>query len=319
MLHRYSPEKESDKAVIGAQKIVQHFGEELITTIWLRLSHMNNQSATQPTLEDTLLEKLKDDEEPIAETIKRPDAIVYLKKFILPNLVRRHRNRVRKEEEKQLSLALAEKMKEIQDLIQKEWPDYVLRLDQALSKHATALQQNLRAAVETDEYGKIVNDNQMAEVDRFLASVGLAENSRRFGKERTYEYIRAWHEEKKGNLESSDVVPHDGHDFEHWVAAQLSRTDWTTSVTQASCDNGVDIIAVREGVSVAIQCKRFGGSVGNSAVQEVYSGMKHFGLDRAVVITTGTYTRAARSLAKTTGVMLLSHEDIPNMWNMLHE
>lgn len=117
--------------------------------------------------------------------------------------------------------------------------------------------------------------------------------------------------------EDMQLVPENGHDFEHWVAAKLNDAGWTASVTQASGDDGVDVIAMRKGFSVAVQCKRFKGSVGNKAVQEVYSGMKHMQLDRAVVISTGKYTKAAQNLASTTGVLLLSEHDIPHLWELL--
>lgn len=92
---------------------------------------------------------------------------------------------------------------------------------------------------------------------------------------------------------------------------------WRARVTQASGDDGVDVIAERDDVSIAVQCKRYNGSVGNRAVQEVYSGMKHFGLSHAVVISTGTYTKSAKRLAGTTGVLLLTEHDISDIWGLL--
>ena len=117
--------------------------------------------------------------------------------------------------------------------------------------------------------------------------------------------------------QGSHDVPDNGHDFEHWVAAKLKGAGWTASVTQASGDDGVDVIAEQGGLRVAVQCKRFKGSVGNKAVQEVYSGMKHMQLERAVVVSTGKYTKAAQDLASTTGVVLLTEHDIPHLWDLL--
>ncbi|MFC3179359.1 restriction endonuclease [Cypionkella sinensis] len=69
--------------------------------------------------------------------------------------------------------------------------------------------------------------------------------------------------------------PLNGHEFEHWVAAKLKFYGWKAEVTRGSGDQGVDVIAVRLGKQVGIQCKRFSGSVGNGAVQEAIAG-KHF-------------------------------------------
>lgn len=120
-------------------------------------------------------------------------------------------------------------------------------------------------------------------------------------------------------IPETNLPPKDGHDFEHWVAAQLVKAGWTASVTQASGDDGVDVIAERDGITVAVQCKRYAGSVGNKAVQEVYAGMKHMQLDRAVVISTGQYTKSAQKLANSTGVFLLSEHDILHMWDILQK
>ena len=64
----------------------------------------------------------------------------------------------------------------------------------------------------------------------------------------------------------------DGQDFEQWCALFLSysRFDGIT-VTKASGDHGIDIIAKKDNRNYAIQCKRYSGNVGNKAIQEAYS------------------------------------------------
>lgn len=102
-----------------------------------------------------------------------------------------------------------------------------------------------------------------------------------------------------------------GSDFEHWCAQELRAAGWTCDVTKASGDQGVDVIATSpSGRRVAVQCKRYRGSVGNAAVQEVFTARAHIGATDAIVVTTGTYTRAAAELAGTTGVKLLRADDL---------
>ncbi len=56
------------------------------------------------------------------------------------------------------------------------------------------------------------------------------------------------------------------------------RTFWKTmvfksvEVTRGSGDYGVDVLAEKEGVTYAVQCKRYDGPVGVKAVQEAYAG-----------------------------------------------
>lgn len=104
------------------------------------------------------------------------------------------------------------------------------------------------------------------------------------------------------------AIPDDGIDFEHWCAARLERHGWSVVVSQASGDQGVDLEASRDGYRVAVQCKRYTQPIGNKAVQEAFTGMKHYNADAACVIGTGGFTRAAIELAATVGVVLLDAE-----------
>lgn len=42
-------------------------------------------------------------------------------------------------------------------------------------------------------------------------------------------------------------------------------------MTKASGDGGVDLILLKDGIKTAVQCKRYSGNVGVSAIQEVYA------------------------------------------------
>lgn len=69
-------------------------------------------------------------------------------------------------------------------------------------------------------------------------------------------------------------IPVHGHEFEHWVADSLSKFGWETSVTRASGDQGIDVIAAHNGLKLGIQCKLYSQSVGNSAPPTCVSGSK---------------------------------------------
>ncbi|UQX10425.1 restriction endonuclease [Candidatus Mycobacterium methanotrophicum] len=90
-----------------------------------------------------------------------------------------------------------------------------------------------------------------------------------------------------------------GTEFEAYVAARLRRGGWQVTFTSVVGDYGVDLIAHRDGKSVAIQCKRHGKSVGVAAVQQVVSGACHHGCTKSIVISNQEFTRAARQLAVT--------------------
>ena len=127
------------------------------------------------------------------------------------------------------------------------------------------------------------------------------------------ETVEALEEQQIEEGFSAKEHPEDGWEFEHWVAEALQKFGWQALATQGSGDQGVDVVATKDGLSLGIQCKRYTGSVGNKAVQEVYAGAKHMGLDKAAVLTNAHFTRSAKELAASTGVLLLSPEDIPTL------
>lgn len=102
----------------------------------------------------------------------------------------------------------------------------------------------------------------------------------------------------------------DGVAFEHHCAAYLRQRGWTATTTRASTDHGVDVIAEKRGLRVAIQCKRYSKPVGNKAVQEVLAGKAFISANRAAVVSNATYTPAAHELARRTGVLLLHFTDL---------
>jgi restriction system protein len=90
-----------------------------------------------------------------------------------------------------------------------------------------------------------------------------------------------------------------GTEFEEFVAAQLRIAGYNVTPTASTGDYGVDLIAKKDGVRMAVQCKRLAKAVGVAAVQQVVSGSLHHGCNRAVVVTNRTFTKAARQLATT--------------------
>lgn len=111
------------------------------------------------------------------------------------------------------------------------------------------------------------------------------------------------------SLENIDYM--DGHAFEYWCANLLRNLGYqNVDVTPGSGDQGVDIVAVKDGVRYAFQCKRYSSSVGNTPVQEVYAGMEMYGCSVGVVITNQHFTSGAIELANKVGVHLWDRDTL---------
>ena len=102
-----------------------------------------------------------------------------------------------------------------------------------------------------------------------------------------------------------------GRDFEYWCANLLERVGFEdVTVTQASNDQGVDIIAVKNGERYAVQCKRYASPLGNKPVQEVAAGRNIYNCDRAAVMTNNFFTDGARRAAFANDVELWDRDDV---------
>ena len=189
----------------------------------------------------------------------------------------------------------------------------------AVLKHHSTLERNLRRAIRRDDYGTILEDRSMEETLRFLESMGYDYDERKTAEdcvvvEQTLSTVRETVHAKGFDAEEA---PSDGFEFELWVNDQLAKFGWQTDLTQPGPDQGLDVIASYNGTTVGIQCKRYKSNVGNKAVQEAYSAKRFFRLDRAIVVTTSAYTKAARELAEENGVGLYTTHDIPNLAELL--
>lgn len=97
----------------------------------------------------------------------------------------------------------------------------------------------------------------------------------------------------------------DGHDFEYYCADLLRRRGFQeVEVTKGSGDYGIDILAERDGVTYAIQCKCYGDSVGVKAVQEAYAGRDYYDCMVGAVLTNQYFTGPAVEAAKKLKILL---------------
>ena len=96
-----------------------------------------------------------------------------------------------------------------------------------------------------------------------------------------------------------------GVEFEHYVAAVLRGRGYGIEFTRATGDFGVDLIATRDGVRTAVQCKRAARAVNGAAIQQVVAGAAVHDCTATMVVSNHRYTRAAEQLAEVHGCMLV--------------
>lgn len=108
---------------------------------------------------------------------------------------------------------------------------------------------------------------------------------------------------KDANLSQIDTM--DGHDFEYFCAKLLEKRGFIdVNVTKGSGDYGIDILAEKEGVTYAIQCKAYADPVGVKAVQEAFAGREYYDCMVGAVLTNQYFTKPAVEAAKKLKILL---------------
>lgn len=97
----------------------------------------------------------------------------------------------------------------------------------------------------------------------------------------------------------------EGHDFEFFCADLMKKRGFEeVEVTKGSGDYGVDILAEKEGITYAVQCKCYTDPVGVKAVQEAYAGRDYYDRMVGAVLTNQYFTAPAVEAAKKLKILL---------------
>ena len=122
----------------------------------------------------------------------------------------------------------------------------------------------------------------------------------------------AW-QQQFGAAQAAELDSLSGVEFEEFLAGLFRAQGYTAELTPASGDYGADLILSKDGQRIAVQAKRYVGSVGVAAVQEALSGMAYYKCHTAWVITTGAFTPNALELAEKSGVKMIGRSEIGNL------
>lgn len=132
--------------------------------------------------------------------------------------------------------------------------------------------------------------------------------------------FREYHQEQKARPATTAVDGLSGVEFETYIARILRENGYDdVRGTPSTGDQGADLIAKRGGRTIIIQAKRYQGSVGNKAVQEVIGALAYYGGDEGWVITNATFTPSAKALAQKTNVRLIDGRSLADLPQLLSD
>ncbi len=122
----------------------------------------------------------------------------------------------------------------------------------------------------------------------------------------------AW-QRQFGAAQASELDQLSGVEFEEFLAGLFRAQGYAAELTPTTGDYGADLILSKDGQRIAVQAKRYVGSVGVQAVQEALSGQAYYQCHTAWVITTGAFTPNALELAQKSGVKMIGRSEIGNL------
>ena len=109
-------------------------------------------------------------------------------------------------------------------------------------------------------------------------------------------------------LELAEVDNMSGNQFELYVNELLKAQGFKTEMTPTRNDYGVDIVAERNGVRIAVQCKRYGENISRGAVSDAVAGKHYYNCSQAMVVTNRHFRQGARELAGASQCLLVDRD-----------
>ena len=182
-----------------------------------------------------------------------------------------------------------------------------------IEEYKDILVKKYRQLAYKDDYGIIKTNKYEAELKYFMDNVVdsekiMSKEMRSCIIEKIINYMK-----ENVNLNETLFSVNNPYEFEQKCAQILNENGWNARATSKSLDQGVDVIAEREGITVVIQCKLYNKPVGNKAVQEIIAGRDFYKADFAVVVSNSTYTISARQLAQNCNVLLMNVDELKTL------
>lgn len=202
-----------------------------------------------------------------------------------------------------------------------------------IKKHQNVLYRKYKQTHYIDEYGKECTDGWDRELDYFIEHVIKPEidednfriktNIVKFKIElamlciKNPDFANYLGNSKVKDTPYEYIEVNTGLEYENFIEEVLKEGDYVVIRTPKTGDQGVDLIAIKNDIRIAIQCKFYSKPVGNKAVQEVVAGKDYYECEYACVVSNNFFTPAAKKLASASNILLLNEDSIVEELNKI--
>jgi len=135
--------------------------------------------------------------------------------------------------------------------------------------------------------------------------------------EETYEKIELEEFENKllnGNKTSlTDLDKLKGIEFEKALGQIFKTQGYTVQETPASNDYGADLLLEKFGRKIAVQAKRYEGTVPNRAIQEAHTAKEYYDCDEAWIVTQSNLSNNSTKMANKLKVKIIDRQQLQKM------
>lgn len=114
-----------------------------------------------------------------------------------------------------------------------------------------------------------------------------------------------------------DLTP---REFENEIAAIYSKMGYDVKITTFTNDKGVDVIAIKEKVKFAVQCKRLQKDkvISRPELQKLYGGMASVKARRGIFVATCKFSVPALEFAKNNRIECIDLEQLVEIINKIY-
>lgn len=97
-----------------------------------------------------------------------------------------------------------------------------------------------------------------------------------------------------------------GEQFEDYMLVYFYHIGYSGYLTRITGDYGADLVIQHKDTKkkIVVQTKRWSNTVGVAAVQQACGAIKHYKADFGMVVTTNYFTKSAKELARSNGILL---------------
>ena len=108
----------------------------------------------------------------------------------------------------------------------------------------------------------------------------------------------------------ADIDKLNGKEFEQYLEILFKKLGYQVKRTPYQGDYGADLILRQGDEKTVVQAKRYKRSVGVKAVQEAVTSKEYYQCDKVMVVTSSSFSRQARTLAKANRVELWDRDEL---------